>query len=651
MNPSFALRNVYTDHMVFQRGMPIRVAGTAPAETHVTVRFASDMAQTVQADSEGRWNVSFAAREAGGPYELSVMDYLGARILLKDIYVGEVWLCSGQSNMEFLVRGAKYYSLPDGETVAANANDSKLRLFQVQHGIGANGPIDNIPQGTSWLPANTPDAVGPFSAVGYWFGTYLREALGEDVAVGIIHASWGGSAIESWLVPDGLEMKSWQDYVEKSRADFEKWIKAYKAYDPAATQAALANWAKPGLDLSDWHCGPFAELKEAIPEGVSWYRHDFVIPASWAGKTVTVHMDAVSDCDETFIDGVQIGAISVDTDSYWSAPRDYTIPASFATPGKHTLAVRISNHYCQGGILGAATLRAEGETETIDLKAGEWAARAEFQIEKGKLDPRPEVIWFHKAGLEGPGVHRMYNAMIHPFTAMAVRGFAWYQGCSNTYNPDRYRETHPHLIDSWRKMFQCPDAAFLVTQLSAFEQHNPEKRLPDDYWKSLLPHDGGYPRVREVQDQLRSIPNVGVAVTIDIGDHSDIHPSNKKDVAYRLAMQARRICYGYTGVSEGPRFATKEVEGSKIRLQFSNVGGGLITKGGDAIGEHSFAIAGADGQYHWAEARREGNTVVVWNDDVREPLHVRYAWGNFPPNPNLYNAEGFPLYPFRTDNW
>jgi sialate O-acetylesterase len=238
--------------------------------------------------------------------------------------------------------------------------------------------------------------------------------------------------------------------------------------------------------------------------------------------------------------------------------------------------------------------------------------------------------------------------MIHPFTVLNLRGFIWYQGCSNTSNPQDYRVLQPLLIDNWRQAWNNPEAAFIITQLSAFERHDPENRLPDDYWREQQPHESGYSLLREVQDELRSYPNTGMAVTIDIGDHSDIHPSNKKDVAYRLAKQAERLCYGNTGIVEGPHYAAKTVEGDKIRISFTNVGEGLVARDG-AVGEHSFAIAGADGNYVWAEAKIDGNTVVVWSPEVSEPVDVRYAWSMCPPNPNLYNAEGFPMCPFRTD--
>lgn len=670
MISTFSLHNVYGDHMVFQRGRPIRVAGTAPAKTGVSIRFAGrDVAAT--AGAGGTWEAVFPAMEAGGPYELTATSAAGASVTFRDIAVGEVWLCSGQSNMEYKVLCDNYYySLRDGREVAERANDPGLRLFQVQHAIGPDGPCDNVPAGCAWLPATTPEAVRPFSAVGYWFGVFLRQTLG-DVPVGVINASWGGMRIEPWIDRQAYEAAGREhelllaeaarilgdadaetlreQYRKRVEGEFNAWLAKFHATDPAATAAALRDWAKPEVDEAAWSHGPLEKLNEGKTEGVAWFRRVVGIPSAWAGRPVLLHFDGITDCDETFVDGVKVGETSTDTPCYWNAPRDYALPAAVAAPGRHVVAVRLINHFHEGAILGAAWLGVDGGAERLSLREGEWSARREFVSDKAKIGVRPDPPSAIPAIRDSPLTPTLlYNGMIHPFTAMHVRGFVWYQGCANTGDPDAYRILQPMLIESWRRAFRSPEAAFLVTQLSAFEQHRPQDRLPDDFWKALQPQDGGYPRVREVQGAMRTHPNTGVAVTIDIGDPSDIHPHNKKDVAFRLAKQAERICYGCPGVVEGPLYDSMRIEGDRIRIAFANLGGGLVARGG-AIGEHSFAIAGADGRYVWADAQVEGDTVVVWSAAVPEPANVRYAWGMCPPNPNLYNAEGFPAYPFRTD--
>ena len=670
MNPNFSVRNVYGDHMVFQRGAPIRIVGTAPAGSPVTLRFAS-RSLLVRAAADGSWEAEFPAMEAGGPHELVVANTIGSAVTFRDILVGEVWFCSGQSNMEFLVSGDNFfYSLRDGKAVAAAARDDKLRLFHTTHALGPDGPCDAAPAGCAWKVADSPETVAPFSAVGYWFGVFLRQMLG-DVPVGMIHASWGGTRIEPWIdlgtyenagreqelaqaesakkTGPGEDRAVREAYRAKMMRSFEEWLAKYFATEPAATAEALRNWGRTDLDTSAWSHGTLDALREAKTVGVFWFRREFEIPAAWAGRKVALHFDAVSDCDETFVDGVPVGKTLHDIPDYWSAPRNYPLAGPQAAPGRHVVAIRVMNHYMEGGILGQAWVGVDGSEERIPLREGKWAARCEFKADAARIGVRPDPP------CELPGLRDscqtptiLYNAMVHPFTALRVRGFLWYQGCSNTGAPEDYRNLQPLLIESWRRAFDSPEAAFLITQLSAFHQHTPEQRLPDDFWKALPPAESGYASLREVQDAMRALPNTGVAVTIDIGDHSDIHPANKKDVAYRLVKQAERNCYGCTDVVDGPRYASHVVEGARIRIAFENVQHGLVARGG-AVGEHSFAIAGADKRFVWAEAKVEGDTVVVWSPEEPKPVHVRYAWTMFPPNPNLYNAEGFPMAPFRTD--
>jgi sialate O-acetylesterase len=331
-------------------------------------------------------------------------------------------------------------------------------------------------------------------------------------------------------------------------------------------------------------------------------------------------------------------------------PRDYAIPARLATPGKHVVAVRVVNHFMEGGIMGKSWLGANGDSDRMFLHEGIWAERQEFAADTQRIGVRPSVPsdpLNPRASQQTPTT--LYNAMVHPFTVLNVRGFVWYQGCSNTGNPKDYKVLQPLLIDCWRKAWGNPTAAFILAQLSAFQRHTPSERLPADFWKELEPDDTGYPQLRDVQDSMRSYPNTAVAVTIDIGDHSDIHPHNKKDVAYRLEQEAERLCYGNTGITAGPHVASMSVEDGRIRLSFTNVGGGLVAKGGK-IGPHSFAIAGADAKHVWAYARVDGSTIVVSSPEVPRPTSVRYAWSMFPPNPNLYNAEGFPMYPFSIED-
>ena len=384
-------------------------------------------------------------------------------------------------------------------------------------------------------------------------------------------------------------------------------------------------------------------------DGIFWYRRTVTIPAEWAGKELTLSIGAVDDCDETFFNGEKVGATGTSTPNYWSVPRVYKIPGKLVRAGANTIAVRVADMYSNGGLMGPEPLLylqlGNDKNDRIRLN-GAWKYKVEFKIDTQKLGTRPtppDDLSISQSSPHFPAT--LYNSMVAPWTVYPIRGVIWYQGESNAGAYEEYMKLHPLLIQDWRNKWNNPEMPFLFIQLAAFERHSPSKPGPADFWKNRQPSDSSWPKLREVQTATLAIPNTGMAVAIDVGNPFDIHPADKQTLGYRLGKEAERICYGSREISAGPLYERMTVEGNKVRLFFKNTGSGLVAKDGAPA---SFAIAGKDGNFVWADAKIDGDTVLVWSDKVKEPVEVRYAWAGYPGNANLYNKEGFPASPFRT---
>jgi len=696
---AFSLPNVYSDHMVFQRGLPITITGRASPSLTVQVHFDS-VSRTATADADGRWSVEFPPLPAGTGHIVRVLAPSGAAITLRDVAVGDVWIAGGQSNMEFPVVGPEFYGLRDGATLAAEANDPDLRILKSERMVSPDGPCENLPQGAAWRRADSAEAVGPCSAVGYLFGKLLRKRV--KIPVGIVSTNWGGCRIEPWIDEETLRRHGCDaelaqiDTARKSVAGsivaakalrgktaaeitmktLEKWLrKSFFATDPATTKKALATWAKPGADPSGWKRGALPALgSDALSRpGVAWFRREVEVPEGWDPRQVHFTASSFNDTDEVFWDGARIGSTWIDTPSYWSAPRDYVVPARLAKPGRHVLAIRVANHYCSGSV-GALAINERRTGASKNVSVGEWSSRIEFR-------PGPKC-GMRPAAPGDPNVDprnaftvpsTLFNAMFAPLSPLRFRGAIWYQGCSNVSQARAYEDFQKYLVESWRRATRSPDMAFLQVQLAGFEEHRPANRLPDDYWAAAEPAErADWAELRAAQSKIRKLRLCDFATATDIGDHSDIHPADKYEVARRLEAAAAKMLYGAKGVTTGPSLASVKREGGELRCSFSDIGAGLVAKplaGGvreivakarAAAGkgkpagrnaffpeEHAFAVAGADGKWVWADARLDGNDVVVSSPAVPKPTRVRYAWSSYPPSMRLFNKDGFPAFPFQ----
>lgn len=649
---NFALHKVYSDHMVLQRDREIRISGTAEPGGEVSIEFAGEK-RTATAGADGVWRALFPAMKAGGPHSMTVSGK-NAALKLEDILIGEVWVCSGQSNMAFTTRSARNAEAE----LAGAANQLKLRLLSVNRRISA-GKIAPDVETMGWELC-TPRSAAGFSAIGYFFGRDLARDL--DIPVGMINSTWGGTPIESWISAAGYADAGLDDLADRAAGlpktgyaevlktrgkALVEWEKKFFG-DHADAVRAAAGWAKDPLpEPEKWKTVTVPANLSSYGidrNGVFWLRKTVNIPEELAGKDLDLSLSTIDDCDEVFFNGEKVGATGIDTPQYWSVLRHYPVPGRLVRAGANTVAVRVIDHAFDGGIGGnARNLYLGTGTTRIPLAGDDWKMRPEFLLEKD-FPVRPgaptDPALYHPASL--------YNAMIAGLQRFPVRGILWYQGEGNTGNAKLYARTFPALIESWRKEWNDPGQIFIFAQLSSLEANAPRHQpLPADFYEKLQPRESNWAALRESQSSVLRLPNTGMAVTTDVGDPVDIHPTDKQTVARRMRMEALRLAYGRRDlVSSGPQYAGMKVEGNRIRVSFTGTGSGLVARGGAL---RRFAVAGKDGVFRWAKAEIDGDTVVVSSPEVPEPVAVRYAWDNNPIDANLFNREGFPASGFRSD--
>lgn len=609
---------MFADGMVLQRERPILVWGRAEPGARVEVVFDGDRTQAT-AGADGGWRVSLPAREAGGPYEMRIDDGRAPREL-RDVLIGDVWLASGQSNMEWPIKQSA-----DAQAEIARATDPLIRHFKIPRSW--SGTPEWQLAGGEWI-ASSPAVAGEFSAVAHFFARELRRT--EGVPIGIIDSTWGGSAIEAWMdaATQGIDAGEQAALAETLKADDARAL--------AQARANLARWQLPaddsgwqaaGLDTTGWAGIAVPGLWEAGGfngmDGIAWYRTTFELSAAEAGRGLTLGVGRIDDTDTTWVNGVEVGT----TQSQYNLARVYAVPASALRAGPNTIAVRVTDLGGGGGIHGQAEeLFVQPEGGARRRLADTWAFRP-AQVTALALDDdknqRPTLL---------------YNAMIHPLQPLPVRGVIWYQGEANAGSVEQamaYRQQFPDMIRQWRAQFDAPKLPFLWVQLASW--HSGGDEGDSSPWAVL----------RESQSATLSLPATGQAVAIDIGDVDDIHPTNKQDVGKRLALAARRVAYGASVVDQGPVFEEAQFAGGVARLSFE--ADGLAMRGGGAL--RGFQLAGADRRFHPAEAIIEGDRVIVRSAAVPAPVAVRYAWSDAPVDANLVGASGLPASPFRSDAW
>lgn len=597
------LPRLVSDRMVLQRDTELDIWGWAAPGEKVTVRFQGRHYDT-ETGADGCWHVLLPPQQAGGPFVLEVNE-----IVIRDVLVGDVWLCSGQSNQETPIA-----RLTDKFPEINVSNNHMIRHYKVPTQDVKGELREEIAGNAGWHSAIASDVMN-WTALAYFFAQEAYEHT--HVPVGMLVSSLGGSAIESWISQEHLK-------------EFPQLLVDQAAFDSlklARQDRGAGRWQLPECDDSDWATmtvpGYWRENGADI-RGTVWCRKTFDVPASMAGRHARLYMGTMVDSDSVFVNGTFVGFTS-----YTYPPRKYDIPAGVLREGKNVIAVRLTANGGNGGFVKDKRYAIVGDEAEIDL-TGTWRYKTGIdQSEVQRLSAR-------LANLDRTG-SGLYNGMIYPIRHYRVKGAIWYQGETNAGNPAPYADYLKALITNWRELWQWPDMPFLLVQLPNFME------------KKDRPTDSGWARIRDAQFRTAlSVPHTELAVTYDAGEWNDIHPLDKKTVAHRLFLGARRLVYGEKVNASGPLYKDMQVDGDRIVLSFTETGRGLACRGKEL--KH-FAIAGEDRKFVWAKAVIRGNKVVVSSPEVKHPVAVRYAWSDNPSDANLCNKDGLLASPFRTDNW
>ncbi len=621
MKAQLVLPKIFGDNMVLQRNTAIPVWGWAKPNEKIVVQF-NKQTKTTKADKTGKWMLRLDAEYAGGPYDLMVKGK--EEIQIKNVLVGEVWLCSGQSNMEWTVAQAD-----NAKNEIATANNSLIRHIKIARDINSL-PIADVKKG-GWQICD-PSTVANFSAVGYFFAKQIYAQT--KIPIGIINSTWGGTNIETWISREGFESSNefkemiasmpkvnLDSFAQIKLKGSQKMVEALQ--ETKLSKGNAEGFKELNLDDARWPEMNVPQLWEAQMlkdiDGVVWLRKTVMLTATEANQLATIELSKIDDEDITYINGFQVGSMN-----RWDAKRKYSIAANVLREGKNVIAVRVTDGGGGGRIYGEETaVKLTIGEKTLPLH-GKWKFQVEALIQTTNENSLPSLC---------------YNAMIHPLIPFAFQGVLWYQGESNAERAYQYRKAMPLLINDWRQKFGGRTFPFYLVQLASFT--NPGNSNQGCAWAEL----------REAQTMTLTLPNTGMAVTTDLViNPNDIHPTNKQDVGKRLAAIALNNVYGIPTICKGPVFKSMEMKDNQIILSFENIGTGLMTT--DQYGYiKGFEIAGADQIFHFAKAAIKADKIVLSCDAVAQPVAVHFGWMGDASACNLFNKEGFPAVPFRTDEW
>ncbi len=617
------LPKLVSDGMVLQREMPVNIWGWAKPGEKVKLSFNSQTFETITT-ADGKWEIVLPEQKAGGSFDMEIS--ASNTIKLKNILFGDVWFCSGQSNMELpMSRVAVLY-----EKEIENCTNPNIRLFQVPVSWNYITPQLEI-KGGKWEEAN-PQNILKYTAVGYFLARDLYEKY--KVPVGIIQCAAGGSSAESWISEESLKAFPEQYQIAKQLSDTaylrnllvsEKESQAKWFGELAKKDLGRKNipWLNPSLDDSSWPDfqlpSSFAEAGMDVKNGAVWFRKQIDLPENCSGKSALLELGRIVDSDSVFVNGTFVGNVT-----YQYPPRRYNVASGILKAGKNNITVKVISQSGIGAFIKDKPYQLDVDGKTFDLK-GIW----KYNI-GAKCGPCPSSTFFPGKPLG------LYNAMLYPTVNYTLKGMVWYQGESNTGRANEYKLALSTLIGEWRKLWGQGEIPFLFVQLPDFLEAKKE------------PSDGDWATMRDQQLKTLSVPNTAMAVTIGLGEWNDIHPLRKKEVGQRLALAAEKLAYGdQKVVASGPIYQSMKIVGSKIELTFTNCGSGLTTSDGQEL-KH-FAISGSDNKFVWGKAKIVGNKIIVWSDSVTNPEIVRYAWADNPAGANLCNRDGLPASPFTTD--
>jgi sialate O-acetylesterase len=617
------LPKLFSDNMVLQRGIKIPIWGNAKPGAILTASLASQKIIGV-ANARGEWKIYFAKINAGGPYTLKIAEQGKpiTAISFKGILIGDVWLASGQSNMEWQVQQSL-----NAQYEIKKANFPNVRFLFVEHEKKLQPQSDITTEGWKLCDTNN---VRKFSAVAYFFARKIQQD--QNVPIGIIQSTWGGTPVNCWtsremllsspltklkilandsltiahFVKDSLDLIRFWDIVYHPQNNADKIVPLYEYNDSKWDEIEMPRLVK------DFGIGNY--------EGMMWLRKKIVLPESFTGKDLSLNLGHPEMNYSLYFNGVEICT------TIWNAnpKQSYTIPFNIIKQGDNVISLRMAMLWTGGGLNPPAENIYISNGESKISLAGKWLYKKDLE------STIPKIYNYHYY----PAL--LYNAMINPFIPYGIKGFLWYQGEADEADAYNYRTTFPMMIKDWRQRWKQGNLPFLYVQLANFRKANEQ------------PAESQWAELREAQTMALSQPNTGMACTIDIGEAGSIHPLNKQEVGYRLALLANRVVYKKNIVASGPIYHSYTIEGNNIRISFENIGTGLKTN--DEKNITGFAIAGADKHFYWANALVKGNEIIIHSDKVTEPKAVRYAWADN-PECNLVNSAGLPAVPFRTDGW
>lgn len=613
------LPKLISDHMVLQRDMPIPIWGYAAQGESVLVKLdGKPVGKTIC--KNGKWQLVLAAKGASGPHKIEIIG--NNTLVISDIYFGDVWVASGQSNMELpMYRVAEKYPQD-----IADADYPLIRQFKIPQKYNFKAPQEDFAAGT-WdkISANN---ISGISAVALYFAKALYNHNG--VAIGILNNALGGSPVEAWMSDDALqtfpeslaEGKRFRDdtliasITAADKAKDDEWYGQLNSQDNGLN--ASLPWYSPELDDSGWDnftvpgARPLADGESF--NGAWWFRKTITLDAAQVANAKTLRLGRIVDADEVYINGVKIG-----NTTYQYPPRRYAIPNDILTQGQNTIAIRVIANSGSSEFVKDKPYWLGSDTQHIDI-SGEW------KVKTSAVMPALAGSTFIRWKPMG-----LYNGLTAPLTHLPIKGVIWFQGESNVGHWQDYHVKFSTMIQDWRTKWGQGDFPFIYAQLANFMD------------KQAQPIDSAWAQLRQAQSQTLSEPNTAMAVTIDIGEWNDIHPTNKKAVGERLALAAKALALGENIIYQGPQIDALVQQGSNLVLSFKHIADGLQLK---SLEDHSFAIAGKDGQFHWAKAKLDGEQVVLSSPAIQSPVMVRYAWADN-PDAALYNSAGLPAVPFK----
>ena len=615
------LAKVFGSNMVLQRDTLVSLWGWGDPGEKVSVRIGTKQYKT-QTANNGKWKVAIGPFEAGGPYTLTVTGK--NKVVMENVVFGEVWLCGGQSNMQFTLRmlGKKVEDIPDVE------ND-KIRLFQAALDTDYL-PKEDLKFGI-WKTASG-ETVPDFSATAYFFGKLLYDSL--RIPIGLVSINLGATAIETWMSAQALrpfpQFRGLIDRILKRNKSFEQlteelstyrkdWDNKYYLKGPGFDE----EWYRPGLDLSDWKSitvPNFWEYEGLDHDGAVWFRKEFDLPRNFRSDSFQINLNQIDDYDITWVNGHKVGETFGNRN--W---RNYKVPVKILKPTDNELVVRV---FDIGGLGGFHTAAFWGNP----ILLGDWKYKPGLKIEADKF-PVPEVP--NGSLFSYPTL--LYNGNIAPITSLSIKGAIWYQGEANVQRASEYARLLPAMIRDWRKQWGYA-FPFLIVQLGNYGKE------PED------PVESSWAELREAQQLALREPNTFLVTAIDIGEAEDIHPKNKEEVGRRLGHGVLELAYGREQSTTSPTFDQMTLRDSTIEITFSHIGSGIVTK--NKYGYiRGFQVAGGDRKFYWARAILRGDRIILSCPQVKQPKAVRYAWADNPGPLDLYSKEGLPVLPFRTDNW